>query len=101
MGVVPCMCRYAVVLPNNTAPCRLLPRVRLSSFAAAVPPTAVRFVSDRNLILTPSSNTNSSICNQPSGMHVPRGSILCICPIESHHDSRLYPDEPWAFKPDR
>jgi hypothetical protein len=36
-----------------------------------------------------------------AGMHVPRGSILCICPIESHHDPRLYPDEPWAFKPDR
>lgn len=34
-------------------------------------------------------------------LHVPRGSILCICPMESHHDPRLYPNDPWAFKPDR
>jgi hypothetical protein len=95
---------------------------------AAVP--AVRFVSVNNLVLTPSSSSSSSggmhlrqpgniaaaglsstgtKCPTPpaaaaaaaAGLHVPRGSILCICPMESHHDPRLYPDEPWAFKPDR
>jgi cytochrome P450 len=32
---------------------------------------------------------------------VPSGSVLCICPIESHHDSRLFPGDPWGFDPDR
>lgn len=90
---------------------------------------AVRFVSDDHLMLeqtqqasanssgsksssngaTPQGCTNGS--KQPSdgkspdlpspGLHVPRGSILCICPMESHHDPRLYPEQPWAFNPDR
>lgn len=91
-------------------------------------PPAVRYVSDDNLILTtmqqanPTNSTNGSMSDkdqphaqgsasrsgQPgkgfecqAGLHVPRGSILCICPIESHHDPRLYPEQPWAFKPDR
>ncbi|KAF6254879.1 hypothetical protein COO60DRAFT_275824 [Scenedesmus sp. NREL 46B-D3] len=34
-------------------------------------------------------------------VRVPRGSVLCICPIESHHDSRLFPGDPWRFDPDR
>lgn len=82
-------------------------RLRLHSIA-------VRFVATDQLTLA-----RSSTCNTP-GMdgaaqqaeadvpqqlqqvyHVPRGSILCICPIESHHDARLFPEDPWLFNPDR
>jgi hypothetical protein len=85
---------------------------------------AVRFVSDDNLVLPttqPSSDRHSSTTDaghalhdgsstaakgqgqlgQKAGLYVPKGSILCICPIESHHDPALFPDQPWAFNPDR
>jgi hypothetical protein len=38
---------------------------------------------------------------QQQCVKVPRGSVLCICPIESHHDARLFPGDPWGFDPDR
>jgi hypothetical protein len=84
---------------------------------------AVRFVSDDNLVLPttqprPNRHISSKDASQglhdggksgkgqgqsghAAGLYVPRGSILCICPIESHHDPALYPDQPWAFNPDR
>lgn len=89
---------------------------------AVVAAPAVRYVSDSNLVLTPAGGGGSSSgsstaqasadgvsqpdkavgCGQAgNGLHVPAGSILCICPIESHHDARLYGDAPWAFRPDR
>lgn len=82
-------------------PCPIVPH-------AAAAAAAVRFVSDNHLVLPttqPSSAGAEKLdgkgAGSQAGLHVPRGSILCICPIESHHDPALYPDEPWTFKPER
>lgn len=104
----------------------LLPRCLAHRWHVSSWLPAVRFVSDDHLMLTPTqpasaksssrSSSNGAVpqgstngSKQPdngkspdlSGLHVPRGSILCICPMESHHDPHLYPEEPWAFNPDR
>jgi hypothetical protein len=65
-----------------------------------------------DMVHSPASTANNVRVNQtPTSMiqqqqqqqcvKVPRGSVLCICPIESHHDSRLFPGDPWGFDPDR
>jgi cytochrome P450 len=91
-------------------------RLRLHSIA-------IRYVAVQDLVLPRStgstgvgSTSDATVDGSSSGsgidqleeeqqqqqlVRVPRGSVLCICPVESHHDSRLFSENPWGFNPDR
>ena len=105
--------------PLRCRPCRM-PTVRFVSDSNLVLPTTTTSTTTAATSTTGDNSSSSDtwscaaaaggwVCRGPGSssssgrapLHVPRGSILCICPIESHHDGQLYPDEPWAFKPDR
>lgn len=47
-----------------------------------------------------SSNLQLSTSTQQM-LRIPKGTILAICPFESHHDAGFYGSDPWEFNPDR
>jgi hypothetical protein len=82
-------------------------RLRLHSIA-------IRYVAVQDLVLPRSHGSTAAAGSttldkeiqqneqqQQQVVRVPKCSVLCICPIESHHDSRLFPGDPWGFNPDR
>lgn len=66
----------------------------------------LRYVSqvlDESMRLYPPAWITARQCIEPDelmGYHVPKGTIVAVCPYTTHHNPRLWPD-PETFDPDR